>query len=454
MNRFIPLLLIALVFGACQNSKHFTKLGQKQEAAGLTREAAESFYTALLKKRANLDAQIGLKKNGQLVLNTKLNDFSQKNSFGSRKEAVYAFHEARDYKNRIAGVGVELQIPDYQNADYEKAKRDYLTELYEKGTKLLEDNKFAEAEGNFNEISTLDPNFKDAGELKDIAYIEPIYQKAQEAFEAKRYRACYENILKVEQRKLNYKEASSLKSQSLEKGMYTVALLPFKNGTPINGADIKIAAYLLDELTKLNDPFLKVVDRENMNSILAEQRFQMSGIFNESMAVEVGKIAGAKAIISGTVLNHTSSQGTLRKVTRSGFESYQVKKVNAEGKAYYETAYNPISYDEYFNSAEANVSIQYKLTSLETATMLKSSIVEKSNKDEILYATYGGNSNNLYPANGNMVNTSNKDRNTLQNMLKAKRNLKDPNEMANDLYIEIAKQIASEIKAQLQTLVP
>jgi Curli production assembly/transport component CsgG len=454
MNRYIPLLFLALLFTACQNSKHFTKLGQKQEAAGLTREAAESYYTALIKKRANLDAQIGLKKNGQLVLNTKLNDFSQKNSFGSRKEAVYAFHEARDYKNKIAGVGVDLLIPDYQNADYEKAKRDYLTELYENGTKLLEDNKFSEAEGNFNEIAALDPNFKDAGELKDIAYIEPIYQKAQQDFEVKHYRACYEGILKVEERKLNYKESASLKAQSLDKGMYTLALLPFKNGTPINGADIKIAAYLLDELTKLNDPFLKVVDRENMNSILAEQRFQMSGIFNESMAVEVGKIAGAKAIISGTVLNQTSTVGSLNKVTRNAFESYMVKKVNAEGKAYYETAYNPVTYDEYFNAAEAKLSIQYKLTSLETATMLKSSIVDKSKKDEVLYATYGGNSNNLYPANGNMVNTNQRDRNALQNMLKANRSLKDPNELANDLYIETAKQIASEIKAQLQILVP
>ena len=236
--------------------------------------------------------------------------------------------------------------------------------------------------------------------------------------------------------------------------MYTLALLPFKNGTPINGADIKIAAYLLDELTKLNDPFLKVVDRENMNSILAEQRFQMSGIFNESMAVEVGKIAGAKAIISGTVLNQTSTVGSMNKVTRNAFESYMVKKVNAEGKAYYETAYNPVTYDEYFNAAEAKLSIQYKLTSLETATMLKSSIVDKSKKDEVLYATYGGNSNNLYPANGNMVNTNQRDRNALQNMLKANRSLKDPNELANDLYIETAKQIASEIKAQLQILVP
>lgn len=454
MNRLLSLLFISLLFASCANSNHFTKLGQKQEAAGLNREAAESFYTALMKKRANLDAQIGMKKNGQMVLNTKLNDFSQKNSFGSKKEAVYLFQEARDYQTRIAGVGVELTIPDYQVADYEKAKKDYLNDLYEAGSKLLEDNKFSEAEINFNEIAKLDPSFKDAGELKDIAYVEPFYEKAQEAFDAKQYRACYNNLLKVEERKLNYKDSGTLKSQALEKGMYTVALLPFKNGTPVNGVDIKIAAYILDELTKLNDPFLKVVDRENMNSILAEQRFQMSGIFNENMAVEVGKIAGAKAIISGTVLNQSATTGTLRKITVPAFESYQVKKVNPEGKAYYETAFNQVTYDEYNNSSQANVSVQYKLTSLETATMLKSAIVEKTNSDQVDYAVYGGNSNNLYPAAGNMVNTRNADRNALQMKLRANQNLKNPNDLANQLYIDVAKEIANEIKAQLQILVP
>jgi len=60
---YIFALIAILGTQACQNSKHYTKLGQKQEAAGLNKEASESYYTALWKKRANIDAQIGMKKN-------------------------------------------------------------------------------------------------------------------------------------------------------------------------------------------------------------------------------------------------------------------------------------------------------------------------------------------------------------------------------------------------------
>jgi hypothetical protein len=452
------LYLLALIFllatQACQNSKHYTKLAQKQEAAGLNKEASESYYTALWKKRANIDAQIGMKKTGQTVLNAMLSDFSQKSNFGNKREAVYSFISAREYQAKIKGIGVELTIPEFYLGDFDKVKKSFMNDLYEQGTKLLEENKFTDAEVSFNEISRLDPNFKDAGELKDIAYLEPIYQKGVTELDAKHYRAAYNSFIKVEERKLGYKESAELKKNCIDKGRYTIALLPFTNATNMQGSDNKATAYILNALSQINDPFLQVIDRENLNNILAEQRIQMSGIFSESNAVEIGKISGAKALITGTVLNHTVQNGQIRKVTRNGFESYQVKKVNAEGKTFYDTEYKPIQFDEYYNFAESNVSIQYKMTSIQTASLIKNDIFTEKKKDEVTYAIYGGNANNLFPANGNVVNMNNRDRNSLKDMLNARRNLRDGNDLANDLYIEIAKKIADNVKTQMQTLVP
>ena len=456
MKNSLYLLAVALLLStqACQNSKHYTKIAQKQEAAGLNKEAADNYYSALWKKRTNIDAQIGMKKTGQIVMNEMLSEFSKKNNFGNKKEAVYSYISARDYQDKISNIGVELQIPEFYEADYEKVKKSYLTDLYEQGTKLLEENKFADAEVNFNEIAKLDPNFKDAGELRDIAYLEPIYQKAVSDFDAKHYRASYNSLLKVEERKLGYKESGDLRKKCLLKGKYTIALLPFTNGTNTQGSETKATAYILNALTQINDPFLQVIDRENLNNILTEQRIQMSGIFSESNALEIGNISGAKALITGTVLNHAVQNGQPRKVTRNGFESYQVKKVNAEGKTIYDTEYKAVQFDEYYNYAESNVSIQFKMTSIETASLIKNDVFTEKKKDEVLYAIYGGNASNLFPANGNVVNTTSRDRNTLKDMLNARRNLRDGNDLANDLYIEIAKKIADNVKTQMQTLVP
>ena len=152
MKNSLYLLAVALLLStqACQNSKHYTKIAQKQEAAGLNKEAADNYYSALWKKRTNIDAQIGMKKTGQIVMNEMLSEFSKKNNFGNKKEAVYSYISARDYQDKISNIGVELQIPEFYEADYEKVKKSYLTDLYEQGTKLLEENKFADAEVNFN----------------------------------------------------------------------------------------------------------------------------------------------------------------------------------------------------------------------------------------------------------------------------------------------------------------
>lgn len=63
-----------------------------------------------------------------------------------------------------------------------------------------------------------------------------------------------------------------------------------------------MAAYTLSSLTEIKDPFLKVVDRENMMAILQEQKLQLSGVVDDKTAVEVGKLVGAQVILTGTVL--------------------------------------------------------------------------------------------------------------------------------------------------------
>lgn len=46
---------------------------------------------------------------------------------------------------------------------------------------------------------------------------------------------------------------------------------------------------------------VKVVDRQNIARIMEEQKFQLSGVTDESTAVEIGKLAGADIIVIGSV---------------------------------------------------------------------------------------------------------------------------------------------------------
>jgi hypothetical protein len=453
MKYFTLTILVAALFFSCSGTKHYTKMAVKQEASGLINEAAESYYNALQRKRTNIDAQIGMKKTGQLVLNQKLGEFSKTKSFGGKKEAVYAFHAARDYKDKIARVGVTLDIADFYSEDYRSVKESYMADLYEEGSELLESQNFTEAEKKFNEIKSLDPNFKDAKELGDVAYLEPLYSSGLRALEDGLYRTAYDNFGKVIARKSDYKDANAKQKESLEKGTYTIALLPYENASGFQGMDAKMSAYTLETLTKIKDPFLRVVDREHMQAILQEQKLQLSGVIDDQTAVQVGQLVGAQAILTGTVLSYDAQNGNLRNTTRTGYESYREKKVNAEGQEYYETKYKKTSYVEYYNESSCHISVQYKLISLSTGELIKTEILEKDSKDEVLYATYQGDKGNLYPASQSGPNLNAQDRKALMSMINGRQQLKSATELSNDLFDSISRSMSTQIESVVRNMI-
>ncbi len=93
----------------------------------------------------------------------------------------------------------------------------------------------------------------------------------------------------------------------------TIAVTPFKRDY------IGLASKIETEIAmkKLDgQPYFKVVDRTAINNILKEQRLQSSGLMDEGTSVQIGKLAGAKALISGEVTS-TSSNDSYYTETRT-----------------------------------------------------------------------------------------------------------------------------------------
>ena len=64
-----------------------------------------------------------------------------------------------------------------------------------------------------------------------------------------------------------------------------------------------LSEYIIDELiaNTVNDRVFSVVDRQQLNTIRAEQNFQMSGEVDDATAQALGRMVGAQIIISGAV---------------------------------------------------------------------------------------------------------------------------------------------------------
>ena len=454
--RIAPLLALALLVVSCTGSKSFSKKAAKLDEAGLYAEAAEMYLQSAQRSNKNVEAKIGLKKTGQMLLNDKLSEFFKNMAVGSNKgEAVAAYLEAKRYQDQVNRLGVVLEIPDHYRSDFERVKGEHLVDLYDQGQALLAKQDFRAAELLFTQIAKLEPNYKDASSLQAVAYLEPLYRAGKVDLEAGRYRKAYDELSRVMEKDAGYKDTGALRQEALTKGQYTIAVLPFTSAIKRTDITSLMQAHAMTSLLETSDPFLKVVDRENIDRILEEQRLGLSGVVDEQTAVRVGNLIGAQAVLMGTVIDYREEPGTLRRSTKDAYESYRVQQVNKEtGEKYFVTRYKPVRYSEYFQENKVVMSFSYRLVSLETGEVLASKVVDREAEDHMYYASYDGNGEILLPARNGQVDLAERARRELRGLLSAPREMKSVATLSNEIVRGASSVMAVDIQSDLSSRLP
>ena len=452
----IAFLATALLAAGCSGSKSFAKKGAKLDEAGMYAEAAAMYEQSAQRNQKNIDAKIGLKKTGQQLLNDKLSAFFKATAMGTAKgDAVNAYLDAKLYQERVGRLGVVLDIPDHYRTDFERVKGEYLVELYNEGQALMAKEDYRAAELVFAKIARLEPNYKDASSLQSIAYLEPLYRAGKSDLDAGAYRKAYGSLDQVVKRDASYKDAGALRQEALTKGQFTVAVLPFTTTTKRQDIAARLQGQAITALTESRDPFLKVVDRENLERIMQEQRLSLSGIVDEQTATRAGNLIGAQALLIGDVTDYREEPGQLRQSTKSGFEAYRVEQVNKEtGEKYFVTRYKPVSYTEHYQENKARIAVNYRLISLETGEVLMSKSFDRESEDHMYYATYTGNRDALYPSLNGAADLSNNRRGDLRNLLNAPREVKSSATLGSELVRQGTVQMAAAIQQELNERLP
>lgn len=455
--KIATLLGLVVLNASCTGSKPLAKKAAKLDESGMYAEAADLYLQSAMRNLRNVEAKIGLKQTGQKLLNDKLSSFFKAFSMGEDKEAaVNAFLEAKGYQERVQRAGVVLEIPESYANDFKQVKGECLVQLYTLGQEQMGRNEFAAAEATFAKIGRLEPGYKDAGNLQDIAYLEPLYILGKAELAAGQYRKAYADLARVTERNAQYKDAAVLQQQCVDKGRYPIAVLPFTTAGGASKAQaITMQAYVTAALTDLHDPFIRVVDRENIQKILDEQKLGMSGVVDEATAVSAGKLMGAQAVLMGTVISSSESPGRTQRSAKEGYESYQVKELNAETNQYvYVTRYKPVQYTEFSMVNRAQLSISYKLVSLETGQVLLSKVLDRQAEDQTRYASYEGNAQALVPKFNGTVDTRSSARRDLASLLAAPREVKSTAVLANELLRSSSALLAGSIGQELAGKLP
>ena len=454
-----PLLVLtatATLWAGCSGAKSYVKKGEKLDEAGLYAEAADMYLQALQRDQKNVEAKIGLKKAGQSLLNDKLGAFFREvNGTGDRAKAVDTYLDAKAYTDRANRLGVVLEIPEHHQDEYERVKGEHLVELYTKGQGQLERQEFQAAEATFARIAKLEPGYKDASSLQNIAYLEPLYRAAKSDLEGGRYRRAYEELQRVIAKDPAYKDATALRTEALAKGQFSIAVLPFASSGRRAARAARLQAQTVSGITGSGDPFLKVVDRENMDRILEEQRLGLSGVVDQATAVQVGNLIGAKAVLMGDLITYREEAGKPRFSTKKGYEAYTVRqKVPETGETVLVTKYKPVDYTEHYQENKVVASFSYRLVSLETGEVLVSSVVDVNEEDHAYYASYAGNREALLPSLNGALDQTDRARRDLRTLLNAPREVKPMATLVNDAMRKAGDRIAREVVGHLSQKLP
>jgi len=448
------LIILAIVLVATTScvSRRFEKKGKKYEEAGMYEMAAQAYFRSLQAKPTNIDSRIGLKKNGQRLLDQKILAVHSAYDAGDEKETVYKFLDAKAYQDQVATLGVELLISDRTTEMYKDAKPKYVEKIYNDAQLLLGDEKFKQAEDLLAEVQRLEPGYGNTDEMMKVSKCEPTYRQGKEFMNTGFYRKAYANFDQIIRTHGTYKDSKELRDESLSKGLIAIAINKQEDNETPNPLQVAVESKIRTSLNNLKNPFIKVIDNVNTNQLIKEQE---KGL-NQGSEIEVGKILAAKALFTGKLLNINNSEGKLSKQEKRGFLKEEFTVKDTAGKSHKEYKYHKVTYFEYSQANKVTASYQYQLVSTETSAVMVSDAMDIAATDELHYIAFDGDGSKLVPgywesmskdSPKDRVNGSSSDVEAIRKLIKADRNIKSMETLKNEVIDKIADRVAKKINS-------
>jgi hypothetical protein len=446
----LVVILITVALFSC-TSKKYSKLALKNEQAGLFEDAAELYLISLAANKKNIDAKIGARKNGQIAIDKKLAAFTKAYSSGQNNIAVYNFLDAKKYLDRFATNGIELDMALQYKEQFNEAKKIYIEEKYKEAILLLNNEKFFESSTILIEINSLENTYKDTKELLITAHNEPLYRKGKAYLDNKYYRKAYYVFSEIIKGVGNYKESTQYKQDALNGAQFAIWVKDIENiNDQIFAAKLK--SNIVNELINAANPFIKVI--ENPNILGSENKALLNtSIFDKvtsNLNAQKVDLKGIKAILVTKIEKIVKVTGNLTSNSGRGFN--KTTKTNANGQKIDE--FNKVEYKEFFQTNYTKCFFKLQLISTENNEVLASDASNFQTADELHFATYDGNYSNLIPGywkDANSPSGEDKVKNNyneiqnLQNLFKAKRNIKSTEVLLNELISEITLKTRTRI---------
>ncbi len=251
-------------------------------------------------------------------------------------------------------------------ADYiTRSKQNLANAAYQQGRLLMQQKNYRDALEKFNESKKIVANFQDVDfqisrastELANSIFVTA--EKLEDNGQLQQAFKTYQEVLDI---KPEHEEAKSKYDALLTKLSIRLAVIPFEaSNLGSQFSNVATDKVIADIIPRKNE-FLTIVDRENLEAILAEQALSQTGLIDDTKAVEVGKLVGANFLLAGKInlVNYEDTPVTSSQKTAHYEKSYlDPKGVRRQRQA-------PFNYTQYERKRAVNITLTYRLINIET----------------------------------------------------------------------------------------
>jgi hypothetical protein len=222
--------------------------------------------------------------------------------------------------------------------------------------------------------------------------------------------------------------------------LFTLSYVVVHNNEAPNSMELAIATSAKQQILELKNPFVKLVERDQIDVLLGQQQSLMLPIFDQNHIIDAGKLLGAEYLIVGELIAYENSSPNLTTINKTGI----LGKTRLGRR---------VQYKEFIGEAEFTMIYRYHLVNAETGEILAAESIPFSLSQKVHYAVYQGDSSQLYPAEpastGAVINDlfypSEEGKAKLDQLLQAPRNVKPEAEILADCFDQISKKIAAKV---------
>ncbi len=306
------LILISFLFAACGVERRHLERAALYEREGMYEEAYAIYAERYERNDRNVEAHVGMKRTAQQISQRSQHEVSGQYMARAFEDGERLRLQVEAYHASIARKGIQLEWSPEVERHRREAMLHEADEALRSAQESLRAERFEEAEELAQRCLKFDPERTEAAYVAKLALLEPWYRQGKRAMELGLWRDAYRTFDRVTNRDAGYKDAWTLQEECREKAQLVVAYVPIYNssiyanelGLMLGGTSVEaqLAANIKEAILKLNDPLIVLVDRDNTERLLAEQRRQLSGVYDDRYGAEAGKMLGAKYVLTGKVL--------------------------------------------------------------------------------------------------------------------------------------------------------